>query len=205
MSGYKDQDPKAGACVESTSWSRTNVVRHGGQFLFLLSIIFAGLSFRAIPARAAVNVYLSTAAPSGLQADLLSNLTSQYVATFSASPYFPGTYTATLFRKNPNYQPPPQALDINKLTAEFISQSTMTFIYGFADGQAYERHVDLNTIAESNVNCSSSTYYDQFIGTTTYHTPIDQVTCNAVLSQVWSVIYQQNFSTPTVIPVNWIP
>lgn len=159
----------------------------------LIGLLCAG------PASATVIVYVSSAAPTGLQADFIQATTSQYLATVSTSIWFSNTFTVTLYGKNPYYKPPPppQTIDVQALINTFISVSTYTYVYGFADGQAYERKHDIKALGNFNVLCSSPTAFHLFQASTNTW---DLGTCEDALSTASNFVYQQNFSTPTVVP-----
>lgn len=143
MFGSKDQDQKASAFAERIRWSQYGRRRRAISLIRYSCTTIAALFFLQIPARAgSLNIFLSTAAPSGLLADLLANLTSQYVATAVPTPYFAGSYNVTLFKKNPNYLPPQISSPI--LTSTAVDEC---FAHGFVFGMEDERKDDLRILA----------------------------------------------------------
>ena len=134
-------------------------------------------------------VQMSTAAPTGTEDAFLAALEAQFIAGVTANPLASNTYSIKLYGPNPTYQapaPPPTTLE------QALSLGATVYVYGFADGQAYERKHDLDTVGHYDFNCSSPTFF----GLVT----IDTTTCFTIMGQLANDIYTQNFSTPTVIP-----
>jgi len=113
---------------------------------------------------------------------------------------------------NPNINPPPTNIE------QALSLGATVYVYGFANGMQYERNKDLSwwlaqpgSIGWPNggyyYNCSSATYFNnlQVDTNTAQLVNIDSATCNAVLSAVYNEIFQQNVSTPIVIPPPVVP
>lgn len=91
-----------------------------------------------------------------------------------------------ILSKKPAQPSPGQApCDLDNDIKLMVRASTWSYVYGFADGQAYERHEDLNTIGNMAISCSTTT------------------TCSEGLSNASTQIYQQNFADPTVIPTGF--
>lgn len=136
-------------------------------------------------------VQISTGAPAGLEKTLLAAVTTQFNAVVKPNPFAANTYSVTIYGNNPNYNaptPPPSNLQ------ESLSLGATVYIYGFADGQNYERCQDLGHISTFLVNCSTPSYFGSPSGFVW-----SAATCNQALGTVSNFIYTQNFSTPTVI------
>ena len=126
--------------------------------------------------------------PANLQADIIAISTSTYIATITPSAFFAGSYTVNLVSKKPAVPPvcpacPPAICDLDKDIALMVQNSTYTYVYGFANGQAYERYTDLNTIWNLAVACSTNT------------------ACSQPLGEASRLIDMQNYAPPTVIDV----
>lgn len=142
----------------------------------------------------------STSAPQGIEQTFIAATTTQFEATLFVNPLFAGTYQIQLLGPNPAYNPPVTDAD---LLQALVTIDSYTYVYGWADGMRYERGHDLGyftapagQIGMPNggffVNCSSAPYFNV--------PAIDSTTCQGVLATVYNFIYQQNFSTPTVVP-----
>lgn len=160
-----------------------------------LSILGAG----AQTAFAYSAVSLTAGTPESVEQTFVADTTSWFQATVTTNPFVANTFTIKLsgIRSQPVILNP---IDATSVMNNFIAQSTTTYVYGFADGQSYERHTDLGTMGEYAVNCSSPTFFDVVNGTTTITPKIDLATCDTILSELQDEIFTQNFSTPTVIP-----
>ena len=155
-------------------------------------------------------VTVSTAAPVGLEKDFIAQTTAQYAASVFVNPFVANTYQVQLFGPNPSFNPPPSNAD---LLNALVSVDSYTYVYGWGDGESFERYHDLGyftapigTVGMLDggffVNCSSPTYWNniQYSSDTFQLVSMDSTTCNAVLSGVYNFVYQQYFSTPTVVP-----
>jgi hypothetical protein len=137
-----------------------------------------------------VNTYFPNVS---LELDFLANATNQYLGTLTKSAFFANTYSFSVTRKNPAYQPPAPPLDPNRIVNEFIANSTYTYVYGWANGMENERAKNLRSISDFSVQCSSPGFY----GVTGAW---DVRVCTTTLANIHQYIYDQSFSTPTVIP-----
>lgn len=158
-------------------------------------------------------VQTSTGAPASLQANFLASTTNQYQTKLIVNPFTPNTFQLMLYDYNPLYNPPVSNTD---LLNALVTVDSYTYVYGWADGETFERSHDLGyftapvgQLGMPNggffVNCSSAPYFNglQISSTTNQLVSIDSTTCNAVLSGVYNFVYQQFFSTPTIIGGNW--
>lgn len=163
------------------------------NFFFLASLLIG------TPALATVNVSFSSATPASMQKDFIANATNQYLATITPSLFFSNTYSLVIKGLNPAYTPPiPSTSTINWQTVidNFVAQSTTTYLYGWANGQHYERFHDIGTLGYYIVNCSTPTAFSLVQSSTSTW---NLGTCLDSLGTLNSAIYQQEFSTPTVI------
>jgi hypothetical protein len=150
----------------------------------------------AMPSYAAINVYFSNSAPPSLQADLMASLTTQYQTTVTPG-FFANTFTVTISSKQAapvcaGTMPCQLDLDISAI----IAVSTVNYVYGWANGQQYERNHDLSVIGNYVLNCSSVPYFHHISGSSATW---DLGTCDDSLGTISNTIYQQNFSSPTVL------
>lgn len=139
-------------------------------------------------------VTASTAAPAGIEQKFIAATTAQFNASLFVNPLASNTYAIKLFGLNPNYVPPPQVVPLD--FAAIISSVSFNYVYGFVDGQYLERKQDLNMVGSLDVMCSTPTAFGLIQATTATWSA---ATCMDVLGTLNSQIYQQNFSTPTVI------
>lgn len=151
------------------------------------------------PSQSAVNVYLGSGVPVSIQADFIANATTYFNATLVPSSFFPGTYTLTVLGKNPPVQcggTVTLPCDLDKDVASMVAVSTYSYIYGFRDGQEYERNHDLGTIGSFTMNCSSPTAFSL-----AQMAPAGWSlgTCIDTLGTVSSTIYNQYYSSPTIV------
>lgn len=147
----------------------------------------------------AVNIQISTAAinPVELQTGLINGLTNQYLSSLTASTAFPGTYTLKVFGPNLAYQPPTVSTTVatlDSITKQLTKISTWTYVYGWADGEDYQRQIDMGIISDYILNCSTPSFFGA--STTTW----SPGTCGTALMQPQLDIYNLQFSTPTLIP-----
>lgn len=148
-------------------------------------------------AKATVNVSFSASVPATTQTEFIANTTNQYFCTLTKSPFFSNTYSLTISSKNSTYQTSTTTVDSNKIVSNFIMFATTTYLYGWVDGQSYERDHTLGMLGSYMVNCSTPSYFYNIQSTSSaWHLG----TCLDSLSTLNNAIYQQNFSTPTVIP-----
>lgn len=151
-----------------------------------------------------VNVYTATPA---LQQDFIAMTTSQYLGTLTASPYFAGSYSLTLTGKTftgiPGTCPPPATLDqqLAIATTTLAALSTDYYLNGWANGMQYERYQNIQTMGYF-AQCSTSAFVAPAgQSTSTWKVPkIDTTTCSFILGYVSNFVYQQNFSSPTIVP-----
>ena len=168
-------------------------------------------------------VILGPNVPESIEQDFLAATTVQFTVNFTTNPFFANTYQIILNGLNPAFNPPiPDQQMFNALNQQITALqtqistmtqtfnyvlSTATFSYGFADGQNWEQWDVLdkfnNQLVPSNdwlVNCSRPTFWNsiQPSSTTFQLVTMDSTTCNAVLSAIYSDIYEELTSTPTV-------
>lgn len=146
-------------------------LRQAAAFVILLAHVCGRCS-------AAVNVYAPNAQ---VQEEFIASATAQWNVSLLPSAYFPGTFTMNIQSKKVLPPSGQAACDLDKDISLMVAASTWTYVYGFANGQQYERGRDLNTIGNMAVTCSTET------------------TCSEGLGNASSTIYQQNFADPTVI------
>lgn len=158
------------------------------NFWIVSAISFALFLMCGSTASAYTVIQLGSGVPESVEQSLIASTTAQYLGTVFVNPLVSNTYQIKILGLNPNYQapaPPPTTLE------QALSLGATVYVYGFVDGQSYERHHDLGTIQNYQVNCSSPTFFS---------VAVDSTSCNAILGQLANDIYTQNFSTPTVIP-----
>lgn len=179
--------------------------------LFMRSLCFrsrtwtlgtAILAFSCMASQASVNVYFAASAPASLQTELIAALTSQYLVQLTPSSYFPNTYTATVTGINPSYQcggtvtvnvPCQLDMDVNNM----VAVSTYTGTYMFGSGMVYQQDQQESFVAGMGTLCGSATSYN-LIRTTT--TTFNTATCQDVTGTILNELYNEQLSTPTVIP-----
>lgn len=165
----------------------------------LLTALMAGPI--GVPAKASVTVTVSTSAPASLEQKFIADTTRQYVSTMAPTPYFVGSYSIKLFSVNPLYTlPPPPVVSstvvtLDTLISEMIDKSTWTYIYGYASGMDYQRHIDMGRISDYMTHCATNTYFNVASSSSW-----DQGACTTSLAAVLQDIYNLKFSSPTVIP-----
>lgn len=148
------------------------------------------LGFLSATSHAAVSISFQTVA---LQSDLVTMVTSYYVATVTPSPYFSNTYIINVTGKKSVQPSGPQPCELDKDILLMVRASTWSYVYGHASGQEYERASNVGTIAVAASNCNVASYF----GASTKTWSVS--TCTEALSNVSSSIYQQSFSSPTQI------
>lgn len=174
------------------------VTTKGSLFLAMITL-FTFLPSIGGSATYTINVSLSTSAinPTALQQDILSNLTTgQYLGTATPSPFFANTYSVSVKGKNPTYTGPSVSttlLNLDTIADKLTKISTDTFVYGYVNGMAYERKHDIGLIGDYFVHCDSAPYFNESSATWS------NSTCFTALGSASNAIYQQNFSTPTVV------
>jgi len=146
-------------------------------------------------------VTVSTGAPAGLEQSFIAATTAQFTGAVFSNPFFANTNQILLYAPNPGYLKPVSNQD---LLNALVTVDSTTYVYGWGAGTDSERWRDLGAFTASNgylVNCSSVPYWNtlQVSTTTNQLVAIDTATCQAVLSGVYNAIYQQFFSTPTVV------
>ena len=125
---------------------------------------------------------VTVSVPTGLQADFIAGTTSQWVGTVTPG-LFAGDSKITITAKKPTVPTVAVPCTPDENIKAVIANSSWTFVFGFYSGQQYERSVDLGTIGNEFVTCKSTD------------------TCQDGLARASDVIYQQNYSSPTVINV----
>lgn len=150
--------------------------------------IFAIFGFLLCPyiAGAYTVVTISTAAPQGIENQLIAATTTQFSAKVTPNPFAANTFAVTIYGKNPNYDAPPSYKEV-------VEQS---YPYGWAAGLEYQNHVDENIASGFAVNCSTPS---AFILQQTTTTTFDRSTCQDVLNTLISNFYELNLSTPPVL------
>ncbi len=196
MSGITGVKKGMAVCAEIGAISDIQLAQ-GPLIVFLLSIILSGSILSNI-AIAAVNVNISSAAPSGMQNDVIATVTTYYNASVIPTPFFPNNRNVTIFSKKAIVVPPvdPGLITLNTITNKLVAISSDTFVYGFADGLDYQRVIDLWRLGVYQVNCSSPTFFHPSIT----EPPWNPSTCSAALGFAWEDIYNLKYSTPIVIP-----
>lgn len=175
---------------------------------FIGSIALLALSLLLTStANGAVNVYLSTTAPAGLQNDFIANATNQYNASLKPG-LLAGSWDIRLFGKNSTYTPPvvsTSIITLDAITRNLMAISTDTYVYGYANGMQRERYEDLTAVGGFAINCSSLTFYKNMDPRgPNFVTSIDSTTCNTVLGSLFAYINQKNYADPAPIPP-WMP
>lgn len=118
-----------------------------------------------------------------IQADFIAGTTAQWESIVKPG-LFAGDFKVTLTGKKIIHDPLPQIslpCTLDESIVAIVAVTTQSYVYGFANGQSYERQIDLGTIGNAYTVCASTD------------------TCTDGLYRVSNTIYQQNFSTPTVI------
>lgn len=144
---------------------------------FRCAVAVVVLAWLQTPLHAFTQVQISTAAPVGLEEAFIAATAAQFNAKVTKNPLVSHTYGLVLYGPNPAYRAPPSTLE------EALSLGATVYVYGFVDGQAYERHLNLGTIGQYIVNISSS-----------------DPSCAAIMGTMSGDIYQQNFADPTMVP-----
>lgn len=175
------------------------VTTKGSLFLAMITL-FTFLPSIGGSATYTINVSLSTSAinPTALQQDIFGNLTTgYYLGTIVADRYQANTYRATISGKNPSFQAPSVSttlLNLDTIADKLTKISTDTFVYGYVAGMAYERKHDIGLVGDYFVHCDSAPYFDAS------SIEWSSSTCNTALGRASNSVYQQNFSSPTVVP-----
>ena len=152
-------------------------------------------------------VTISTAAPAGTEKALIASVTAQFRCDVVPNKYSPSISQITVYGPNPDYVSPqviPSTAGVYvvkiKADTKMVYQSTTSlgeiYVYGWSDGQRYERKTDLNTIGSFILDCSSPSVFDVFQSS---GKPWDLGTCLDALMTVNNIIYQQDFADPTPI------
>jgi hypothetical protein len=164
----------------------------------LLLGIIVGLAFTRT-GHAYTVVTASSAAPAGIELAFIAATTTQFNATVIPNPFFPGTYSVTLYGPNPSYNPPltsAQLLQQIDLNEQYITTvDSYTYPMGWADGESYQKYMDVNAATQITGACWNPLAWGGV--------QIDTTTCVTVGNTLSSTIYQENLSTPTVVPGNW--
>lgn len=126
-----------------------------------LSAIFATFVLCGGLAHAAVNVYF-TKESEALQEEFISKATAQYEHSITESPYFPGTFTLSIFGVNPDYEPPAPSSPIADRTA-----FDQCFVHGWVFGMEQEREDDLNLLLSLRSNIYETNTCGGFVSTST--------------------------------------
>lgn len=144
-------------------------------------------------------VQVSSSTPESIEQQFIANTTSQFNAVLFTNPFAQNTFQITLFGVNPNYipKPPPTSVFYDTTTFQsdlvaLVQESTNNYVNGWGDAVDYERAVDLSTIGNFGLNCSSSS---TFVTAGTSTTTWDQNTCNAVVSSIYQSIFTAIGST----------
>lgn len=148
-------------------------------WIFAISFLATGI------ANAFTQVIISTSAPADTENKFVAYTLSQFRSEFKANPLAANTYSLKIFDVIPPYKPMTQ-IDLKSLVNEMVAQSSTTYLYGFADGQEYERAHDLDTIGK----------YMVLLGTAP-----ERVECQGYFQSTAHEIYEQNFSSPTFLPL----
>lgn len=157
----------------------------------LLSLV-CGMSWAA---SYTLNVQLTDAA---LWTDLMAATTGQYNGTLKPG-LFSNSYTLTVTSKKPVTPTTPPAPPIVTLPLDqALALGATVYVYGFANGQEYERKVELGTLSHYAINCSTPSMFSSMVAPWDSR---DATICNEVIGTTYNDIYTQNFSTPTIIPV----
>lgn len=191
-------------------WKGASISATGGT-MTLKRFTFAGIvamsfllpSF-TMSATYTLNVSLSTSAvnPSSLQQELLATLTTgQYLGRATPSPFFANTYSLTINGKNPLYQPGAVSVSTTIATMDGLlkrleATTTDYFLYGYQSGVAYERDTDLQIIGGYGVRCSTSSFFVRQSTVPAWNPGV----CMDSLNNAGTAIYQQNLSTPIIVP-----
>lgn len=165
---------------------------------FLVAFCMAGVSHAGT-----VSIYTSTPT---LQTDFISMTTTQYMSSVVASPYFPGSYSITLSSKRPTSPtvcPPQNTVDqqLAIATTTLMGLTSDYYLNGWGNGMEYERYKSINWIKYFTA-CSTPTYVAPTgVSTSTWKVPkIDTTTCSFVLNYVSDFIYEQQKSSPSIVP-----
>lgn len=182
--------------------------KQGGNMRLFKGFIFAGLLMSmwlqgdvTEAATFTVNLSVSSSAPTGLQTDILSTLTTgQYLGTAKPSAFFANTYTVTIDKRNPAYTGPTASttlLTMDSLLTRLERTTTDYFVYGYRSGMSYERVNDLGILGGYGVNCSTPSVFSRY---STINSTWNVMTCYDALNNVQNSIYQQNFSSAVIVP-----
>lgn len=134
------------------------------------------------------NVVITTSPD--VEASFLASTTAQFQGIVNPNPLASNTYSINLFGANPSYNPPPTTIQ------QALSLGATVYLYGWVDGQHYERVHDIGIVGAYAVNCSSPTVFTLHQTSTS---TFDTATCQDALGMAYQIIYQQEFSTPTVV------
>lgn len=125
-----------------------------------------------------------------VQASFLASTTAQFQATLTPNPLVANTYSINLLGANPSYNPPPTTIQ------QALSLGATVYLYGWVDGQHYERAHDEGIASVYAINCSSPTVFTLHQTSTA---TFDTATCQDAIGMVYQQIYQQDYSTPTAV------
>lgn len=180
----------AGASEDSTTGAGTlrgfiSAYGMASSLLILTTIV-------SLPSWGAVNVSI----PVSLQTEFIQNTTSQYFGILTKSQNFADTYSFSITGKKPVVLPPPTTAipcTLDETVQKIVEITTNSYVYGYRDGEQDERDRDLSMIGGYIVRCSSPTYFG--VSSSTWNNG----TCGTALMAPSQDIYQQNFSTPTIL------
>lgn len=146
-------------------------------------------------AYAAINVSFSTAAPVNIQNDVVANLTSYFNASVAVTPSFPSNRNLIVYGKNQAI--PPATVCPSTTTDPTTNPPCMVYVYGYVAGISYERATDISIASDFGWFCSTPTAFD-FRGSSSATWDVN--TCQVTVNSIRNGLYQQNFSTPTLVP-----
>lgn len=169
--------------------------RRKGPMVFLRKLFgysvqaLAAIFLSAATSFAYTVIQVSTASTPGLETSFIQATTSQFTASVFVNPLFANTYQILLYGYNPGYVKPVSNKD---LLDALVTVDSFTYVYGWADGEAYQQHADNLLTEQFEVNCSTPFG----ISTSTWNT----ATCLSVTGAIDEAIFQESLSTPTFIP-----
>lgn len=151
-------------------------------------------------------VYVTPTTPA-LQTDFISMTSAQYLIT-TAPGIFPGDLRMNITGKQANPPlvtcPPPTTMDqyLAITTTTLADLATDYYLNGWVNGEEYERYKNVTLLDRYSLNCSTSNFPAPVgMSTSSWKVPkIDTTTCNFVMDYVANYIYEQSFSSPTIVP-----
>jgi hypothetical protein len=160
------------------------------------------LAFSCVGVQASVNIYFAASAPPSLQNNLIAGLTTQYNAQVTLSPYFANTYTVTISSANPAgtcgaTTVITQPCELDQDISNMIAVSTYTGVYMFGSGMVYQQDQQEDFVGEMNNLCGSATSYTLIQSSTG---TFSKATCQDVTGTIEDELFNEQLSTPTVIP-----